>query len=134
MLVNNLSISILARSLTWQRFYLCSFCVYLPNIWYVRYGDDTVQASSSPRTSSSSTLTSSSGWAGLSRLSQEDIMQIAMAVAGLIRSLPVSGTQLSSLSANPLQVSSSSAASSGTLVSTLPSSSTLPSRPGTSLF
>ena len=90
-------------------------------------------ASSSPTTSAPTVLTSSS--AGLSRLSQEDITQIATAVAGLIRPPPLPGTELSSSSSsNPLQVLggvSSSEGSSSSLVPTPPSSSTLQSRPGT---
>ena len=90
-------------------------------------------ASSSPTTLAPTVLTSSS--AGLSRLSQDDITQIATVVAGLIRAPPLPGTELSSSSsANPLQVSgslSSSEASSSSLVPTLPSSTTLQSRPGT---
>ena len=94
-------------------------------------------ASSSPTTSAPTVLTSSS--AGLSRLSQDDITQIATAVAGLIRAPPLPGTELSSSSlsspsANPLQASgslSSSEASSSSLVPTLPSSTTLQSCPGT---
>ena len=90
-------------------------------------------ASSSPTTSAPTVLTSSS--VGLSRLSQEDITQIATAVAGLIRPPPLPGTELSSSSSsNPLQVSgdvSSSEGSSSSLVPTPPSSSTLQSRPGT---
>ena len=100
----------------------------------MRNGRDT-PASSSPTTSAPTVLTSSS--AGLSRLSQDGITQIATAVAGLIRAPPLPGTELSSSSsssANPLQVSgslSSSEASSSSLVPTLPSSTTLQSRPGT---
>ena len=88
-------------------------------------------ASSSPTTSAPTVLTSS--LAGLSRLSQEDITQIATAVAGLIRPPPLPGTELSS-SSNPLQVLGcvlSSEGSSSSLVPTPPSLSMLQSRPGT---
>ena len=98
--------------------------------------EETDTGSSSPTTSTSTVLPSSS--AGLLRFSQEDIAQIATAVAGLIRPPPSSGAELSSSSssANPLQVlssASSNAASNSSLVPTLPSSTTLQSRPGTKI-
>ena len=89
---------------------------------------------SSPTTSTSTMLPSL--LAGLLRLSQEDIAQIATVVAGLIRPPPSSGAELSSSSslANPLQMlssASSNAASNSSLVPTLLSSTTLQSCPGT---
>lgn len=82
-----------------------------------------------PATSMSTVLTSP--LAGLWRLSQEDITQIAMAMAGLIQPQPLLRIKLSSsLSSNPMQVSSSSV-SSGIVDSTLPSLTMLLSHPGT---
>ena len=88
-------------------------------------------ASSSPTTSAPTVLSSS--LAGLSRLSQDDITQIATVVAGLIHPSLLPGTELLS-SSNSLQVLGrvlSSEGSSSSLVPTLPSSSTLQSHPGT---
>ena len=74
-------------------------------------------ASSLPTTSAPSVLTYSS--AGLLRLSQDDIPQIATAVADFIRLISIPGTELSSLSSsNPLQVL-------GSLLSSEESSSSL---------
>ena len=53
---------------------------------------ETDTGSSSPTTSTSTMLLSS--LAGLLRFSQEDIAQIATAVAGLIRPPPLSGAEL----------------------------------------
>ena len=90
-------------------------------------------ASSSPTTFVSTVLTSSS--AGLLRFSQDDIPQIATAVAGFTLPLSLPGTELSSSSSsNPLQVLGSllsSEGSSSSLVPTLPSLTMLQSRSGT---
>ena len=98
--------------------------------------EETDTGASSPTTSTSTVLPSSS--AGPLRFSQEDIAQITTAVVGLIRPPPSSGAELSSSSSsvNPLQVlssASSNAASNSSLVPTLPSSTTLQSRPGTKI-
>ena len=78
-------------------------------------------ASSSPTTLSPTVLTYSS--AGLLRLSQDDIQQIATAVADFIRPLSIPGTELLTLSSsNPLQVL-------GSLLSSKESSSSLVSTP-----
>ena len=78
-------------------------------------------ASSSPTTLSPTVLTYSS--AGLLRLSQDDIQQIATAVADFIRPLSIPRTELLTLSSsNPLQVL-------GSLLSSKESSSSLVSTP-----
>ena len=90
-------------------------------------------ASSSPTALAPTVLTYSS--AGLLRLSQDDIPQIATAVADFIWPLSIPGTELSSLSSsNPLQVLGSllsSKESSSSLVPTLPSLTMLQSYPST---
>ena len=94
---------------------------------------ENIPASSLPTTLAPTMLTYS--LAGLLRLSQDDIPQIATAVAAFIRPLSIPRTELSSLSSsNPLQVLGSllsSEESGSSLVPTLPPLTMLQSYPCT---
>ena len=80
---------------------------------------ENTQAFSSPTISAPTMLTYS--LTGLLRLFQDDILQIATAVADFIRLLSIPGTELSSLSSsNPLKVLGSLLSSEGSSSSLVP--------------